>query len=85
MYLRDIIVRMCIDIEHDLKVKLVNDVESDATENGYDIVDQFLNKYSYIRDNKLAATVSSPYTYGLASKYFVINKVKNKKKVRLKM
>lgn len=77
MHLRDIIVRMCIDIEHDLKVKLVNDVESDATENGYDIVDRFLNKYSYIKDNKLAATASSPYTCGLASKYFVINKVKN--------
>lgn len=79
MHLRDIIVRMCIDIEHDLKVKLVNDVEGNVAENGYDIVEQFLNKYPYIRDNKLVATASSPYTCGLASKYFVINKVKNRK------
>lgn len=79
MYLRDIIVRMCIDIEHALKVKLVNDIESDAAENGYDIVDQFLNKYPYIKDNKLAAAASSPYTYGLAYKYFVINKTRNTK------
>ncbi|MCM1245526.1 MAG: Abi family protein [Roseburia sp.] len=79
MYLRDIIVRMCIDIEHDLKVKLVNDVESDTAEDGYDIVDRFLNQYSYIKDNKLAAMTSSPYTCGLVSKYFIINKSKNKK------
>ena len=77
MYLRDIIVRMCIDIEHDLKVRLVNDVEVDTSENGYDIVDQFLNKYSYIKDNKLPASASSPYTYALASKYFVIKSIKN--------
>ena len=83
MYLRDIIVRMCIDIEHDLKVRLVNDVENDATENGYDIVDQFLKKYSYIRNNKLAVMASSPYTCDLASKYFVINKVKNTKTGKL--
>ena len=79
MHLRDIIVRMCIDIEHDLKVGLVNDVEADTLENGYDIVEQFLNKYPYIRDNKLVATALSPYTCGLASKYFVIDKVKNTK------
>lgn len=47
---------MCIDIEYDLKVMLVNDVESHSAEDGYDIVDGFLGKYPYIVD-KIAYTI----------------------------
>lgn len=64
MHLRDLVVRMCIDIEHDLKVMLVNDVEAQSAEDGYDIVNGFLGKYPYIFE-KIAATASSPYTSGL--------------------
>ena len=85
MHLRDMVVRMCIDIEHDLKVRLVNDVEAQSAEDGYDIVDSFLGKYPYIVD-KIAATASSPYTSGLTDKYFTVvqqlnpstNKMENK-------
>lgn len=85
MHLRDLVVRMCIDIEHDLKVRLLNDVEAQSAENGYNIVDGFLGKYTHIVE-KIAATASSPYTSGLTDKYFTVvqrlnlntNKMENK-------
>ena len=35
MHLRFLIIRMCLDVEHSLKVKLVNDVASCESEDGY--------------------------------------------------
>ena len=49
---------MCIDIEYDLKVMLVNDVESHSAEDGYDIVDGFHGKYPYIVDKIAYTTIS---------------------------
>ena len=43
MHLRNLVTRMCIDIEHDLKVLLLENLENDAGEDGYDIVDNFLS------------------------------------------
>ena len=33
-----LISKMCLDIEHDLKVKMLKDIETDPTTDGYDIV-----------------------------------------------
>lgn len=41
MHLRNLITKMCIDIEHDLKVLLLKNLEMDPTEDGYTIVDTF--------------------------------------------
>lgn len=69
MYLRTHLLQMCIDIEHALKVKVIADIESNALENGYDIVDSFL------RDNpdvlkSIAQKADSIFTGDLIDKYF---------------
>lgn len=81
MYLRDIITKMCIDIEHDLKVLLLQNLEYDETEDGYSIVDRFLEDNSYIVE-KIEAISASPYTENLVKKYFKtrseFNEINNK-------
>ena len=53
MYLRNLITQMCIDVEHDLKVSLLADLETNPNEDGYKIVIDFLNDPSnlYIHKN----------------------------------
>lgn len=51
MYLRPLLLRMCIDIEHDLKIELLRLVENNPSEDGYSIVKDFLANNSYIIDD----------------------------------
>lgn len=46
MHLRFLIIKMCLDIEHDLKVRLLNDISKDDEEDGYSIVKNFLDENS---------------------------------------
>lgn len=65
---------MCIDIEHDLKVALLRDLEGNAAEDGYAIVDSFLSINPFIV-HKIEAASSSPFTGNLINKYFDVQKV----------
>jgi len=71
MHFRFIVSKMCLDIEHALKVTMLKDIENDPSTNGYDIVETFLNQNSYIL-SKLAATSASPFTGDLIHKYFTV-------------
>ncbi len=48
MHLRLLIIKMCLDIEHSLKVKLLSDISENNLEDGYSIVIKFLEKNSYL-------------------------------------
>ncbi len=76
MHFRFIISKMCSDIEHDLKVKMLKDIESDSSTDGYDIIKSFLSQNTYII-GKLEATSASPFTRDLIHKYFTIQRVNN--------
>lgn len=51
MYLRKILFKMTIDLEHYLKVKLVNDCQNNPQDDGYEVVASFLEKNPKIRDS----------------------------------
>lgn len=79
MHLRFLISKMCLDIEHDLKVRMLKNIETDPTTDGYDIVNTFLSQNFYIV-GKLEATSASPFTSDLIHKYFTIQRVYNNQK-----
>ena len=76
MHFRFIVSKMCLDIEHDLKVQMLKDIESDPYTDGYDIVKNFLVQNSYII-GKLEANSASPFTSDLIHKYFTIQRIYN--------
>lgn len=76
--LRNILTKMCIDVEHDLKVSLLADLENNTNEDGYSIVVDFLNvpQNNYIANN-ITRNMSSPFVGNLIDKYFVISQAQN--------
>lgn len=79
MHFRFLVSKMCLDIEHDLKVRMLKDIETDSTTDGYDIVNTFLSHNSYII-GKLEATSASPFTSDLIHKYFTVQRIYNPQK-----
>jgi abortive infection bacteriophage resistance protein len=71
MYLRSYLLQMCIDIEHALKVAVIADIEKNATEDGYTIVDDFLAKNPDVIGS-ISKKVDSVFTGDLIEKYFEV-------------
>ena len=71
MRLRYIVMEMCLDLEHYLKVALMKDIESNPEEDGYDIIRRFLGdeKNIYIL-KKIKGHNSSEYCKRLIEKYY---------------
>ena len=74
--LRRCINEMCLDIEHDLKVRLLKDIENDPNEDGYQIVEDFIAQNPYLI-GKLAPTSVSTYTGSLMRKYLTLSRAKS--------
>lgn len=73
MHFRFIISKMCLDIEHALKVRLINDIENNSGSDGYDIVKTFFNQNPDVV-HSLEKMTNSPFTGDLIQKYFTIKK-----------
>lgn len=71
MHLRYLIEKMCLDIEHALGVRLLNLIENDPNEDGYQIVEDFLDSQPSVR-TAISHAASSPYVKDLAQKYLQI-------------
>lgn len=71
MYLRSILLQMCIDIEHALKVHLLTDIENNLDEDGYNIVDSFLRNNPNV-SHSIAQKSTSIFTGNLINSYFDI-------------
>ena len=50
MFLRKLLLKMTIDLEHYLKVKLVNDCQNNPVDDGYEVVQKFLESHLKIKD-----------------------------------
>lgn len=50
MFLRKLLLKMTIDLEHNLKVKLVNDCQNNLADDGYEVVEKFLESHPKTKD-----------------------------------
>lgn len=71
MHLRYIIMEMCLDIEHYIKVKLLGVIENNPDEDGYDVIRKFVahDNNTYIL-KKIKGHKSSDYCKNLIEKYY---------------
>ena len=76
MHLRYLIIKMCLDIEHFLKVFLLEKISLDSNEDGYNIVNDFIDKNNYI-EQEICKKRFSTYVGELINKYFEFESIQN--------
>ena len=71
MYLRYIVMDMCLDIEHVIKVRLIKNITNNPSEDGYDIVRKFIAQDDNLRILKnIRSHKSGEYCNDLIDKYY---------------
>lgn len=68
MYLREIILSMVLDIEHYLKVQLLNDISENSEEDGYKIVRTFFEHHPSVKD-RITQKAENSYCANLVHVY----------------
>ncbi len=85
-YLREHLLKMCIDIEHALKVALLAEIEQNPQEDGYKIVCDFLEKHPQVK-HSIEQKADATFTGDLINKYFnlcyMVDSKTNKCSVRI--
>lgn len=69
MYLRKFIIKMALDIEHFLKVKLLREFSNNKEEDGYNIISEFLSANPYIKESIYSQKKNSTCKF-LVEKYY---------------
>ena len=72
MHLRFLVLKMCLDIEHSLKVQLLSEITANNDEDGYGIVQDFLSKRTYLLTD-IYYKSRSTYVGDLIQKYFTFD------------
>lgn len=69
MFLRKLLLKMTIDLEHNLKVKLVNTCQNNPADDGYEVVQKFLESHLKIKDSILQVNKITGYGENSFDKY----------------
>lgn len=69
MRLRNYLLSLCLNIEHGIKLKLINYISNDTNEDGYSIVNDFKEKYSSQFNQTLAYLEKNKYLNDMYKKY----------------
>ncbi len=72
MRIRFLIIHMCLDVEHDLKVQLLNDITANVNEDGYSVVEDFLKSREFLYED-IYKKRKSTYVGDLISKFFTFD------------
>ena len=70
MYLRYIVMDMCLDIEHVIKVRLIKNITNNPSEDGYDIVRKFIAQDNLRILKNIRSHKSGEYCKDLIEKYY---------------
>lgn len=62
MHFRKLILKLTIDLEHYLKVKLVNDCQENSRDDGYKVVEDFFEKHPKIKESVTATIYLASYS-----------------------
>ena len=81
-YLRDILLGMCIDVEHDLKVSFLQEIESNREEDGYELVREFLRANPAVLAS-IEKKADAIFTGELIKKYFGVCSVFSERSGRI--
>ena len=85
MYLRKIILGMCLDVEHILKTRMLYDVSRNEKEDGYNIVKKYFwaypntkieilqkaNSYNFTSDLAEKHSMDEEYSFGIWLNYYI--------------
>lgn len=71
MYLRKIILDMCLDVEHILKTRMLYDVSRNDKEDGYNIVKKYFSGYPTTKKEIIQKANSYNFTSDLADKHAI--------------
>ncbi|CAB1241432.1 Abi family protein [Ruminococcaceae bacterium BL-4] len=82
--LRSILLKMCIDVEHSLKVDLMNKIDHNKVEDGYKIVSDFLEQNNFVKSG-IENKADSIFTGDLINYYFELCTVFKEDQVRTKI
>lgn len=66
---RKIVIQMVLDVEHFLKVQLISDFSENPDEDGYTIINDYLNKMKPRLLNEIISKSQNSYCHGLIDKY----------------
>ena len=69
MFLRKLLLKMTIDLEHYLKVKLVNECQNNPADDGYEVVEKFLESHLKIKDELSKVNKNTSYGESSFEKY----------------
>ena len=78
MYIRKIILELALDVEHFLKVRLMNDLSNNLNEDGYSIVNTFLQYYHNAKKDILSKAGKYSFCSDLVEKHLDEGNITNK-------